>query len=98
MKNVTLSGYVLHSQHSSSSAGSVALYVKEDLQHMIRDDLSTCEDEFETVWTEIKNSKSQNVLCGCVYRHPNTNADKFNDYINQTMEKISKTKINIFDG
>ena len=33
LKNVTLNGYVLHSQHSSSSAGGVALYVKEDLQH-----------------------------------------------------------------
>ena len=30
------------------------------------------------------------MLCGCAYRHPNTNADNFNDYINQTMEKISK--------
>ena len=49
LKNVTLSGYVLHSQHSSSSAGGVELYVKEDVQHMMRDDLSTCEDEFETI-------------------------------------------------
>ena len=96
LKNVTLSGYVLHSQYSSSSAGGVALYVKEDLQHMMRDDISTCEDEFETIWIEIKNSKSQNVLCGCAYRHPNTNADKFNDYINQTMEKISKENKLIF--
>ena len=85
-------GYVLHSQHSSSYAGGVTLYVKEDLQHMMRDDRSKCEDEFETIWIEIKNSKSQNVLCGCAYRHPNTNADKFNGYINQTMEKISKEK------
>ena len=32
LRNGTLSGYVLHSQHSSSSAGGVALYVK-DLQN-----------------------------------------------------------------
>ena len=96
LKNVTLNGYVLHSQHSSSSAGGVALYFKEDLQHMMRDDISTCEDEFETIWIEIKNSKSQNVLCGCAYRYPNTNVDKFNDYINQTMEKISKENKLIF--
>ena len=96
LKNVTLNGYVLHSQHSSSSAGGVALYVKENYQHMIRDDISTCEDEFETIWIEIKNSESQNVLCGCAYRHPNTNVDKFNDYINQTMEKIPKENKLIF--
>ena len=63
---------------------------------MIRDDISTREDEFETIWIEIKNSKSQNVLCGCAYRNPNTNVDKFNDYINQTMEKISKENKLIF--
>ena len=63
---------------------------------MMRDDLSTCEDEFEKIWIEIKNSRSQNVLCGCAYRHPNTNPDKFNDDINQTMEKISKENKLIF--
>ena len=36
------------------------------------------------------------MLCGCAYRHPNTNVDKFNDYINQTMEKISKENKLIF--
>ena len=54
LKNVILSGYVLHSHHSNSSAGGVALYIKEDLQHMMRDDISTCEDEFETIWIEMK--------------------------------------------
>ena len=63
---------------------------------MMRDDISTCEDEFETIWIEIKNSKSQNVLCGCAYRHPNANADKLNDYVNRTMEKISKENKLIF--
>ena len=61
----------------------------------MRDDISTCEDEFETIWIEIKNSKSQNVLRGCAYRHPNTDADKFNDYI-KTIEKISKENKLIF--
>ena len=85
--------------HSIQVAPLVVLHcmlIKENLQHMIQDDISTCEDEFETIWIEIKNSKSQNVLCGCAYRHPNTNVCKFNDYINQTMEKISKENKLIF--
>ena len=36
LKNVTLNGYVMHSQRSSRSVGGVALYVQEDLQHMMR--------------------------------------------------------------
>ena len=36
------------------------------------------------------------MLCGCAYRPPNTNADKFNDYTNQTVEKVSKESKLIF--
>ena len=56
----------------------------------MRDDLSSLEDEFETLWFEIKNTKDKNILCCCAYRHPNTDVKKFNDYIDQIMQKISK--------
>ena len=42
-------GYVLHSQHSNSSAGGVTLYVKFNLDYFIREDLSVLEGEFETL-------------------------------------------------
>ena len=58
--------------------------------------MSIREDEFETLWIDIKNSKSQNILCGCAYRHPNTDVKKFNDYVNQTMQKISRENKLIF--
>ena len=90
LKNVDFNGYVLHSQHSKSSAGGVALYVKSNLDHFARNDLSILEDEFETIWIEIKNTKGQNVLCCCTYRHPNTDINKFNNYIDNIMQKISK--------
>ena len=64
--------------------------MKSTLDYMLRDDLSVIENESETLWVEIKNSKSQNVLCCCAYRHPNTDVKKFNEYVDQTMHKISK--------
>ena len=79
-----------HSQHSKSSAGGVASYVKSNLDHFARNDLSILEDEFETIWTEIKNTKGQNVLCCCTYRHPITDINKFNNYIDNIVQKISK--------
>ena len=81
---------MLHSQHSNSSAGGVALYVKSNLDHFARDDLSILEDEFEMIWIEIKNTKGQNVLYCCTYRHPDTDIKKFNNYIDNIMQKISK--------
>ena len=90
LTNVNLDGYILHSQPSKSSAGGVALYVKSNLDHFVRDDLSSLEDEFETLWIEIKNIKDKIILCCCVYRHPDTDMKKFNDHIDQIMQKISK--------
>ena len=96
LKNVDLHGHTIHSQHSNSEAGGVALYVKSNLDYIIRDDLNVLENEFETVWVEIKNKKSQNVLCCCAYRHSNTEIDKFNKYINRVMAKISKENKLVF--
>ena len=96
LKNVDLHGYTIHSQHSNSEAGGVALYVKSNLDYIIREDLNVLENEFETIWVEIKNKKSQNVLCCCAYRHPNTEIDKFNKYIDTVMAKISKENKLVF--
>ena len=56
----------------------------------MRDDLSFLEDEFETLWIESKNTEDKNILCCCAYRHPNTDVKKFNDHIDQIMQKISE--------
>ena len=96
LSNVDLDGYIFYSQCSNTSAGGVGLYVKENLDHMIRYDLSIAEDEFETIWTEIKNAKSQNILCACTYRHPNTDIKKYIEYMDKIMSKISKESKLVF--
>ena len=70
--NVDLEGYTLHTQPSKSSCGGCAIYVNSHLDHIIRDDLSTLDDNYETLWVEIKNYKSKNFLCSkgkqdCIY-------------------------------
>ena len=32
----------------------------------------------------------KNIICCCAYRHPDTDVKKFNDHIDQVMQKISK--------
>ena len=79
--NVNISGYIMHLTPTKSSAGGVALYVKSSLDYKPRKDLSVCKDEFGMVGIEILRSKSKNILCCCVYRHPNTDAQEFvNDF------------------
>ena len=82
--NVELEGYTFHTQPlqpSESSCGGCAIYVNSHLDHIIRDDLSTLDDNYETLWVEIKNYKSKNFPCCCVYRHPATDMSSFVDHI-----------------
>ena len=67
--NNNLNGYTLFSQPSRSASGSVAIYASKSLNAFKRTDLSTTDDEFETVWVEINNTKAKNVSCCCAYRH-----------------------------
>ena len=49
-------------------------------------------NSFEAVWVEIKNKKAKNVLCGCVYLHPNSDTEDFNNYISKCLTIVNKEK------
>ena len=58
--------------------GGVALYVKNHLITKKREDLSFHSKEIsETVFVEITQQRSKNILIGCHYRH-HTDLNKFN--------------------
>ena len=86
----------MYSQPSKSSSGGVAIYVNNKLDHFRKDDLSVIEDDFESLWIEIKNNKGKNIMCGCIYRHPNRDPDNFFEYIENTLSKIDNNKYQIF--
>ena len=89
--NVSLEGYSLHSQPTKSSYGGVALYVNEKLDHFCRNDLGLSKKNlYETIWVEIKQKKSKNILCCCAYRHPDTDVEEFKDHLEKVFQKISK--------
>ena len=94
--NVNITGYHMYTQLSKSNAGGVAIYIKHNLDHFIRDNLCKLNDCFEAVWIEIKNSKGKNSLCGCIYRYPNTDATNLVQYLEATFSPIDKKKYNIF--
>ena len=91
-----LEGYTLHTQPSKSSRGGCAIYVNSHLDHIIRDDLSTLDDNYETLWVEIKNYRSKNFLCCYVYRHPETDTSNFIDHIDLTLQKVQKENKTVF--
>ena len=82
--NILINGYkqpfVTGSKYSK---GGVAIYAKEELNVLERDDLNKSDDCFEAIWIEIKVEKSKNLICGCVYRHPSTDISVFESYISK---------------
>ena len=48
--------------------------------------------DFESVWTEIKNKNSKNIVCGCLYRHPRYDLSEFLHYLEKCLKIIAKEK------
>ena len=44
----------MYTQPSKSNAGGVAIYIEDNLDHFIRNDVCKLDDCFEAVWIEIK--------------------------------------------
>ena len=75
--NVDIKGYSPYTQPTKSSCGGCAIYVNFQLDHHVRNDLSVLEDDFETIWVETNNHKSETFFCCCLYRHRSSDITNF---------------------
>ena len=78
--------------------GSISIFVIEHLQVHERKDLNLNHDIYESLFIEVENvlkTNGQNVVVGVVYRPPNTSVTYFNDYIKDTMEKLTNKEKNM---
>ena len=62
----------------NTNRGGTSIYVKSINNIVERSDLNILYNDFESIWVEIKNKTSKNIVCGCIiYRHPLSNMDEF---------------------
>ena len=97
--NINLEGYSNFSTPSNSIKGGTTLYVNNTFDVTERLDLNVTHDHFESVWIEIKNKKSKNIICGSIYRHPHDNLQNYNnflEYMEITLNKISNENKEIY--
>ena len=95
-----LSNYTFSSKcRSKSKGGGVGLFVRKNLTHWLRDDLSMFDEGcFESIFIEINLGKF-NIICGNVYRPPfNDNAlnHKFLEIFSLVLDKLKREKKLIF--
>ena len=86
--NTSIPGYTFFSQPSVQEAGGVGLYIRDDSEFHLRDDLCVSTDDYECIWIEI-HRKSRNIVCAVIHRHPNGSLDNFTDYFYEVINKIS---------
>ena len=86
ISNVSLEGYTPYYTPTNSSKGGTAIYVNSNFNSFERFDLKIQSDMFESVWVEIPNRASKNILCGCIYRHPTYEISDFLVYMESVMK------------
>ena len=90
---INLAGYDDYSTSTLTIKGGTIIYIRNVFDNDERKDLKTKNEHYESVWVELKNKKSKNVVCGSIYRHPHDNNDNFDDfltYLEHTLVKLSK--------
>ena len=89
--NYGLTGYKHFDCPTESTKGGARLYFSEKFNYKRRDDLRIYESkQLESVFVEILSEKNgQNLIVGCVYKHPNLDVSDFNNYLHRLLEKIS---------
>ena len=89
-KNVSMEGYEPFQTPTFTRKGGTLMYVNSNFNSTERIDLKAQTNDFESVWVEIVNKSSKNIVCGCIYRHPRYDASSFMDYMDSTLSKLSQ--------
>ena len=78
----------------SSLKGGCGIYIKKYISYRLREDLNIkCKDtrnEFECLWIEVINKKTDNIIIGLNYRHPRYTDNKYLNYLAKTLKIINK--------
>ena len=87
---VKIKGYKFYNRNSISMSGGVGLYVKDDLEIFLRNDIELFSYDFESLWIETRypvNGKT--VVVGIVYRHPRYDLSTFTTELSKILAKLT---------
>ena len=70
------------------------LYIKNDISYKLRNDLKIYKPkELESIFIEIINKNSKNIIVGCIYKHPTLSISEFNySYIKDLLVNANSEK------
>ena len=91
--DVNIDGYDFIHKETSTQNGGVALFIKschefEPLNHFS----VSLENICETVFVEVKDKSKKKIVIGCIYRHHTPISDFSSEFLEKTLQKITKSK------
>ena len=74
----SLPGYYFESKNRHDrTGGGVAMYISTNVQYVVRHDLTRSTDSFESIFVEVDNYGSKNIIVGVIYKPPSVSFDNF---------------------
>ena len=98
---LNIDGYTfLHNDRIGRRGGGVGIYVKNDINVKIRNDLSSLfKDKTETLFIEVVRESRNNTIIGVVYKPPDGDFHSFHQNLSNCLEVISvENKISFIAG
>ena len=87
-----INNYNLVSNCRNTKGGGVALFVKDDIEYSIINEITFMKESIETLFIKCKRKTDVNIV-GIVYRRPNSNIRSFLDYLDLIVQKIKNMKL-----
>ena len=84
-----------HNIRLNKGGGGVSLFIKNDIEYLVRQDLTIQNPSMEALFIELRNGQignSRDMIIGVVYRPPDTEVVQFNELLSQTLSKIKGEK------
>ena len=101
--NINIPNYSFIDVKTQSNAGGVGFYIHNSIYGDIKVRHDLCfrsENDIEAIFIEIEQKKRQNIICGCIYKHPDMHvADFMNSFMLRTLSLLGKeSKFTILMG
>ena len=92
--NFNLPHFKLISQdrQTNKRGGGIFIYVKKNIMHYVRNDLSVSDENKEILTIEIVNNQTKNILLSCCYRPPDGLGKNLSIFFEQNIFKKSTKK------
>ena len=89
--NIDIDGYEFKHTPTTTKCGGAGIYIKSSYDYALKTHISeSLTDLSESIFIEIKRKGQRNLLVGCIYRHHSPITSFLNEYLSNTLDKLSK--------